>query len=90
MWSTEAIRDLEYASCEGGLRELGLYSLAKRRLVGNPTAAYRGQESNCKADGAKHFLVMPDDTTNDSGHELQLGKFTLDARGRKFLRVVQH
>lgn len=39
-----------------------------------------GLKSNCKADGGKHCLVMPDDVIMDTGPELQLGKFRLDVR----------
>lgn len=67
-------------SHEGRLRELGVLSLAKENL----TAAYRGLKTNCKADGAKHFSVMPDDISKDKGRELQLGKLRLNARERKF------
>ena len=49
------IRGLEHLSCEKGLRELGLFSLEKRRLRGNLIVAIQYLKGAYKQEGKQLF-----------------------------------
>ena len=85
------LQGMEHLPCEDSLRELGLFSLEKRRLWGDLRAAFQYLKRSYRSEGGRLFISPCCDRKGGSHFKLKEGRFRLQIRKKFFtVRVVRH
>ncbi|KAJ7410695.1 hypothetical protein BTVI_52673 [Pitangus sulphuratus] len=89
--ATKRIKGLEHLSYEDRLKGRGLFSLEKKRLHRDLTAAFQYIKSAYKKEGEGIFAQADTDSTEGNGFKPKEQRFRLDVRKKFFIvRVVKH
>ncbi|PKU46694.1 hypothetical protein llap_3011 [Limosa lapponica baueri] len=87
----KVIRGLEHLSYEDRLREFGLFSLEKSRLLGDLIALFWYLKRAYRKEGEGLFIKKCTNKMRGNGFKLKEGRFRLDIRKKFFtVRVVRH
>ena len=72
------IRGLEHLSCEDRLRELRLFSVEKRRLRGDLTAAFQYLKEAYRKAGEGLLMRVGSDRMRGKGFQMEEVRFRID------------
>jgi len=87
----EVIKGLEHLLYEERLRELGLFSLEKRRLRGDLITVYEYLKCKSQVNVGRLFSMASNNRTRGSGQKLKYGKFHTNAEKNFFtVRMTEH
>ena len=78
------IRELEHLTYKNRLRELGLFSLEKRRMRGDLTAAFQYLKGAYKQEGSQLLKRVDNGRSRGNGFKLEEGRFRFNIRGMFF------
>ena len=82
------IRGLEHLPYEDRLKEMGFFSLEKRRLWGDLIAAFQYLMGVYIQEGSQLFTRVDNGKTRANGFKLKEGRFRLDIREMFFTKRV--
>ena len=86
--TTKMIRGLQQLPHKDRLRDLGLFSLGKRRLQGDLIAAFQYLKGAYKQEGSQLLGRVDNSRTRENGLKFKERRFRLDVREKFFTKRV--